>query len=353
MKILINALSGIGDALMFTPALALLRKEFPEAKIDALTMLKGVKELYENLEEPDNVFYYDMLNKSKFSTAKYLSKLRNTYDVSVNVYPSNRKEYNLLHYFLKAKKRLGVNYIHNNFFNLGFLNNVTVKENNTSHCVETNVKLIQTLINKDEKEIPPLSFPLKQTDIDFASRYLSDNRIEKNDFVVGIHAGCSTLKNHINRRWQAEKFAELSKLLIERRNAKVLLFGGPDEKELKNKIENLVANNNFINVITENLRQTAAIIKRSDLFVTNDSGLMHIAAAMKRKTIVIIGPTNPYFIHPWQTEYRIASLNLDCAPCFFYSPKPLTCGRTDEQFKCMHDLSVEIVYKITEEFLDK
>ena len=65
---------------------------------------------------------------------------------------------------------------------------------------------------------------------------------------------------------------------------------------------------------------------------------------VKRKTISIIGPTNTNFIYPWNTEYKIASINLDCAPCFVYSPKPLSCSRTDVQYKCIRQLEVENVY---------
>jgi len=96
LKILVNALSGIGDALMFTPALSTLKKELPDVQIDVLVMFKGVKDLYENLDEINHVYFHDMINSSKFSNLQYILNLRkNKYDISINVYPSNRKEYNL------------------------------------------------------------------------------------------------------------------------------------------------------------------------------------------------------------------------------------------------------------------
>jgi heptosyltransferase-2 len=78
---------------------------------------------------------------------------------------------------------------------------------------------------------------------------------------------------------------------------------------------------------------------------------MHVASAMKLKVAAIIGPTNQNYIHPWKTEHRIISLNLECAPCFYYSPRPLICTRTDVKYKCIKELSVEIVYKSVEELL--
>ncbi|PID58735.1 MAG: ADP-heptose--LPS heptosyltransferase [Ignavibacteriae bacterium] len=336
---------------MFTPALSILKKELPNAQIDALVMFKGVKELYTNLVEIDNVHYHDMINASKFSTVKFILNIRNNYDCTINIYPSNRKEYNLVNFTLNAKKRIGIDYLHQNLRNLGFLNNARVNETPENHCVEENVRLIEKIINKKITDIPNLNFPLHESDKNFAESFLLKKNISEDDFVIGVHAGCSLLKNHIKRRWAPENFVKLSKLLIEKHKAKILLFGGPDENELKNFIKDKVASGNLLLVSTKNLSQTAAIIKRTNLFITNDSGLMHIAAAMKRRIVPLIGPTNTNYIHPWKTDFRIASLNLDCSPCFYYSPKPLSCDRTDTKFKCMTELSVEYVYKTIKEFI--
>jgi heptosyltransferase-2 len=79
---------------------------------------------------------------------------------------------------------------------------------------------------------------------------------------------------------------------------------------------------------------------------------MHVAAALRLDIVVIIGPTNRNYISPWQTNHKIVSLNLDCSPCFYYSPKPLTCSRTDIKFKCIKELSVNLVFEKAKEFLE-
>ena len=91
-------------------------------------------------------------------------------------------------------------------------------------------------------------------------------------------------------------------------------------------------------------------MKRCNVFITNYSALMHIASALGRKVVAIIGPTNKYYIHSWKTEHKIVSLNLDCSPCFFYSPKPLSCSRTDVKFKCVKELNVDLVYSALESY---
>jgi heptosyltransferase II len=353
MNILILALSGIGDALMFTPALRLLRKSLPDAQIDALVMFKGVKDMYMRNKDINNVHYFDFLKQGALPSFNYVLKLRNKYDASINVYPSNRKEYNLINLLLGANKRAGADYLRMNVRELGFLNNVRVTEDDSIHNVLTNIKLVEKLVNKKFTEEPDLNFTISDEDESFAAGYLKKMDIKDSDLVIGFHPGSATLKNHLFRRWEPEKFAQLGKKLIEDNKAKVLIFGGPEEKELRQKIVSSINSGNVVSAEADSLPKSAAVIKRCNVFVTNDSSLMHVASAMKRKVVAIIGPTNPAYIHPWNTEYKVVSLNLECSPCFFYSPKPLICSRNDVQFKCIKDLSVDLVYNAVQSFLDK
>jgi len=345
MKILILALSGIGDALMFTPALKLLRESVPTAQIDALVMFKGTQEIYSCNSNLTKVIHFDFIKEGPLESLKFVLGLRNKYDATINVYPSNRKEYNVINFLLGAKKRVGVEYLRKHTSNLGFLNNIAVLEDDKTHNVETNIKLAEKLLDKKFDDEPAMEINLSDADKQFAEEYLIEGNISKDDYVVGFHPGCATLKNHIKRRWAPGKFAELGKKLIQEKNAKVFLFGGREEEELKSEINSKINSQNSFIIKTEKFLQSIAIMKRCNLFVTNDSALMHVASALGLKVVAIIGPTNPHYIHPWKTEHKIVSLNLDCAPCFFYSPKPLTCSRNDVQFKCIKELDVKMVYK--------
>jgi heptosyltransferase II len=344
MKILILALSGIGDALMFTPALKLLRQSLPSAQIDALVMFKGTKEIYQTNPDLSNVIHFDFLKEGALNSLKFVLSLRKKYDATINVYPSNRKEYNFINFLIGAKQRAGVKYLRINSQNFGWLNNITVLENDETHNAQTNIKLVEKLLNKKFIDEPAMQISISGEDKIFAENFLVEKNITENDFVVGFHPGCAMLKNHIKRRWEPEKFAELGKKLIIEKNAKVFLFGGPEEEELKSSINKTIDSEKSYIIKTEKFLQSIAIMKRCNVFVTNDSALMHVASALGLKVIAIIGPTNPHYIHPWKTEHKIVTLNLDCAPCFFYSPKPLTCSRTDVQFKCIKELDVDLVY---------
>ncbi len=351
MKNLILALSGIGDALMFTPALRLLRKARPNAQIDVLVMFRGVKDLCESNPDIDKVIYFDFMKEGIINSLRFILSLRGKYNTTISVYPSNRKEYNIINYLLGAEKRVGVEYLRRNKTNLGWLNNITIEENDSLHNVQENIKLVEKLLKREIKEEPTLQVKLKESNNTFTKEFLQDKSVSEKDLVIGFHPGCATLKNHIKRRWEPEKFAALAKKLIENHSARILIFGGPEEDELKQNILNQINSDKALVVNAPDLMKSVSIMKRCNLFVSNDSSLMHFASALGLKVISIIGPTNTNYIHPWKTEHKIVSLNLDCSPCFFYSPKPLNCSRTDVQFKCIQELDVEMVYTSVKEFI--
>ncbi|MFA7228486.1 MAG: glycosyltransferase family 9 protein [Melioribacteraceae bacterium] len=346
MKILVIALSGIGDALMFTPALQRLSSEMPSAKIDALVMYKGVKDIYKGLPQISDLIYFDFPNRSVFESLRFVLDLRKkNYDAAISVYPSNRKEYNIINRIIGADKRFAVDYLHRNFSNLAFLNSPRIKEDSSLHNVEENVRMVDALTDKKTTEIPPMLFNLDESDIKFADKFREANSISGDDLVIGFHPGCSPLKNHERRRWELSKFSSLGDKLIKQFGVKILIFGGGDEQALKEQISARINSPSVIQVNTASLSNTAAVMKRCNLFITNDSSLMHVASALKLNVLALIGPTNVNFIHPWKTDYEIASLNLDCAPCFYYSPKPLTCYRSDVKFKCIKELQVDFVFE--------
>jgi len=352
MKILIIALSGLGDALMFTPALKLLRTQLPDAQIDVLVMFKGAQDIFINNLNINDVYHFDFLQEGSVKSLKYILSLRGKYDASINVYPSNRKEYNIISFLIGAKNKAAVKYLRKDISNFGFLNSIRITENDSVHNVQTNNNLVEKLLNKKFDAEPALELIITEEDEIRAQKFFSENNILSDDLVIGFHPGCATLKNHIKRRWESEKFAELGNKLIDDHHAKILVFGGPDEDELKNLVKEKIDSQNAFVVNTSGILQSAAIMKRCTVFVTNDSSQMHISAALGLKVVAIIGPTNQHYIHPWKTEHKIVTLSLDCAPCFFYSPRPLICSRDDLQFKCIKEITIDMVYNEVDRFIN-
>ena len=351
MKILINALSGNGDALMFSPSLRLLKEKIPSAEIDMLVMFKSVKEMYEHNPFLNKIYHINFLKQSKLKSIQELLSLRkNNYDVSINVYPSNRTEYNLVNYFLGAKKRLGHNYTHSDFFRFEILNNVTSNEVPNRHNVLQNFDLVKSLTEMNEKEVKGLEIFLSENDKNKSEEWIKENDLQ-NKLLVGFHAGSAVLKNHIHKRWDKEKFAALGNLLREKYDAKILLFG--NEFDLNLEIDEMLGGQGIL-ASTSNYMDSMARMRFCNLFVSNDSAFLHSSAAFKIPTVGIFGYTNAQELFPWGTKHLIVRIELDCSPCFYNSPKPVECLWTGkDEFKCMKLITVEDVFEACEIMLNK
>lgn len=347
MKILIISLAGIGNTLLTTPLIKLLSQTYRSAEISVLVMFKGAKELLETSPYVDKIIFWEFLKKGIIRSLKFLLLLRKKkFDVSILSYPSNRIEYNLIQFLIGAKVRLAHKYNHFFVKNLGFLNTKTIPEDDTKHDVEENVHLL-SLLNKKIKNCPPPKVYLTSHEKVFAKNWLLQNNVTQK-LIIGIHAGTATFKNQIKRRWDKNKFGELGKKLVQKYNLQILIFGGKEEEELKWYIKEKIGKNTKI-VSDTTIRETTALISHCSLFISNDSGLMHLAASVGIPCIAIFGPTNPKWVHPYNTQYLIVRENLPCSPCFYYSQKPLTCKWGD--FRCVKNISVEKVMRSVEKLL--
>lgn len=352
MRILINALSGIGDAVMFSPALAVLKKHLHGSKIDMLVMFRQIGEIYKTNKNVNNIHFIDFLHQSKFKSLWEINKIRrNKYDISINVYPSNRKEYNLLNLMLGAKTRIGSSYDNFSKANWDFLNTKLKHEVKDRHNVLENFDLVKLAApDAKEEEIGRLELNVPLEDEVHATEYLIDNNLT-DKFLIGFHAGSALFKRHINKRWAADKFVDLAFILVEKYNAHVFLFGNDiDVNEyINNKTPGLTSIPK-----SDGMLQSIAIMEKCKLFVSNDTALMHIAAGLRIPTAAIFGYTNYKELYPWQNKHIIIRKELDCSPCFFNSPKPVKCIYTgEEEFKCMKTIEVNEVLEACKKLIEE
>jgi heptosyltransferase-2 len=351
MRILIIALSGIGDALMFSPALDVLRRRHPDARIDLLAMFRGVEEIYARNPAVDRVIFHRFLNSRLWSSLRVVWRLRRErYDVSIMVYPANRWPYNVISFLIGARRRYGHTYRRVNGRSLNALNNVRITEDDEAHNVVENVRLVTALTGTTEETPGPLRLVVTDADRTRAREWLRRTGVREGIQVIGMHAGSAVLKNHTRRRWAPEKFAALASALSQRRGVAVLLFGGPDEYALNDDIAR-ASGGSATAVKVGDLMTTAAIMERCAVIVSNDSALMHIASALQRPVVALFAYTNPRFVHPWNTEYRIVRKELDCSPCFFYSPRPARCKWREDKFRCITTIGVGEALNAVEELL--
>ena len=350
MKILINALSGNGDALMYSPCINLLKKKMPDCEIHLLAMFRSVMEMYETSPYIDKIFFIDFLNQGKVRSFKDVMNLRkNNYDYTINIYPSNRLEYNGLNYLLGKNKRLGIHYLHTNIFRGEFLNTDLVDEAKDIHNVMQNVNLTRKIIDINEDEVPGLEIFFTDEMKTKCEKWVKEINPE-NKKLVGFHCGSSTLKNHIHKRWDRYKFVLLAKELTKNKDVKILLFG--NEIALNNDINKMTGDICTI-ASTSDYMDSMVRMARCSLFVSNDTAFMHSSAAFKLPVVCIFGYTNYKELYPWKSPHKIIRRDIDCSPCFYNSPKPVKCKwKGDKYFQCIRKISFEEVYNACIEFLD-
>ena len=115
---------------------------------------------------------------------------------------------------------------------------------------------------------------------------------------MGFHAGSAQFKNQFRRRGAPENYASLGKILNEKYQAAILLFGGPDELALNTRINEAMGGTGHI--VQTSFMTTAALIKICTLFICNDTGLMHVAAGLQVPIVTIFAFTNPAYVYPWK-----------------------------------------------------
>jgi heptosyltransferase-2 len=342
-QILVIALPGVGDALLSIPAIRRIKTVWPDAVVDVLVMFKAAEQALMTHPLIRSVLFHDFLKGRISDSLRVVSRLRAIrYDASMLAYPSNRLEYNVIQWMIGARCRVGHRYDHCDLRNLNFIGTNSVREDEGLHNVEEDLRLVELITGVS---VPPscedrLDLVLEPGDEAFASQWLESRGLGTGR-LVGMHAGTAMFKNQIRRRWAPEKFAELAKWFRAGWGAPVLIFGGNEESDLKEMISKSAGGGCHV-VSGTTFRQTAALIRRCFLFVSNDSALMHTAAALQVPCVTLFGPTSPARVQPYRAPHRVVRAGLPCSPCFYYSPRPLTC-HANLDFQCIRDVSVDSV----------
>jgi len=306
MKILVISFAGNGDTLFATPLIHELRTNFPDATIDALVRWPAAKGLLDGNPHLNHIHQTDPLSGSKIKSMAFLAKLsRQRYDISINTHPQSRRHYRLLAKFINAPARLGHEYECSGALDR-WLTNRTIPQDYTRHCVENNLSLLSLL--KVKALLPQHRYDVFLTDAEhiWAADFLAEQKISGRP-TLGVHVGSGGTKNLALRRWPLEHYLELvRRLRAARPELAILFFGGPDEQADHEQIRQSGDAGNLFFPKTKNLRQAAALIKKCDAFLSVDTVLMHMAAAVNvRGQIVIETPTWNKPIEPYGNPFRL------------------------------------------------
>jgi len=353
MKILVNSLAGIGDTLIATPFIHELRANFPDATIDAFVLWPGSRDLLEGNPHLNAIHQKNLIKEGALKSLPFLLALRRArYDVSINVHTLGRIHYRFVARFIGAKTRISHAYHGSSPALDRWLVNRMAPEDYSVHCVENNNRLLSLLGKKPLLPRHEFELFLTSAETKWAEDFIAQHGLASRR-RLGIHIGSGGTKNLRLKRWPFEHYRELLRRLNKSHpDLAILLFGGPEEQREHEQI--LSESKGIFAPPTRNLRQAAALLKHCHAFLSVDTALMHLAAAMKvPNQIVIEAPTLNATNVPWLTNYRVIRnplLNGRNLDYYRYDGKPIK-GSDEELTAMMASVSVGEVYQAVAETL--
>lgn len=308
-NILVNALVNLGDVILTTSALDLIKKNFPQTKITMLVK-PVVKDALIDNPVVDDVIIFDYAEKENSFTAtrKMISEIRGRhFDLSISFDRKLRPA--LLTFMAGIKKRVGPSKVfddNSSRVTLLYTDVVEISHDlNKTLQAETYQEIVRKFFNIEGHGEP--KFPMKNSSV--AEKLFENFPADKLKIALCVQ-GTFPLKTY-----PKEYFAEVVKNLREKYSAEFFIVGAPNDKnyadeviaEIGGGVKNFCGETSLIDL--------AEIFRRSDLFITVDTGAAHIAATTKIKMVVMYGCTSPDRWNPINENAIVLTSRENCCPC--------------------------------------
>jgi heptosyltransferase-2 len=338
-RILVRSTNWVGDAVMSIPALEALRARFPRAEIVLLSK-PWVSELFFRHPAVNRQIIYKPKSEHRGATGfmKLVGEIRaEQFDTAVLF--QNAFQAAWMASLARIPLRIGYNRD-----NRGFLLHDAIEPPLPAAYGHQANYYLQLLFRAGmiAKPAPVQEIRIRLTDEEktWALRKLDALGLGGQRFLIGLAPGAAFGPA---KRWLPERFAGLADRLIGALSADVLIFGSAAERPLAEEIAGSMKHTPTIVAGETSLRQLLSLMAGCRLIVANDSGPMHLAAAMGIPLVAIFGSTDERATGPLGRRIRIIKKGVECSPC----------GRREcpIDFRCMADLSVEEVYRATLEFV--
>lgn len=287
-RILVFSFSFIGDAVLSTAVIQPLRKHFPDAHI---TFLVGPRAFDLLATDPniDATLVYD--NRGEHAGWKGRLRLIRTlrlkkFDLVVNLRDS-----------LMARC-------------IGAEHWGLARGGGNRHAVTRYLEVLQRQ-GVDTTNAHPL-VALTEAERTDAHNFLAEGGLKSERLLIGIHPG----GNWEYKLWDGENYAQIASTLAKKLNAAILLFAGPNERALQAQVAEMMDVPPIL-VETDDLRHLAARISACDVYIGNDTGPMHIAAAVETPVVALFGSTNHIRSGPYGDAHTVlqSGIHLGCNPC--------------------------------------
>ena len=332
MKILVIRFSSIGDIVLTSPVIRCLKKQIPRLELHFLTK-KSFEKILQHNPYLDKVY---AIEKDVNEVLPALKKEK--YDYVIDLH------HNLRSLHVKTalqKKSFSLNKIN---INKWLVVNLKINTLPALHIVDRYFETTKSFnISNDEQGLDYFIADNEEVDIKTLP-------VSHQNGYIGIVIGAK----HFTKRLPDEKIIEICRNL----NYPVVLLGGKEDAESGNKISNIEGNNIYNACGKYSLNQSASIIKQAKVIITNDTGLMHIAAAYKKNIISVWGNTIPEFgMNPY---LPLGDNGKESGKSVIFEVKGLSCRPCSKigydkcpkgHFKCMNDINTNDIVKSVQHWL--
>lgn len=332
-KILIRGTNWIGDAILTLPAVASIRATYPNAHISILAK-PWVADIYKLFSDLDETIIYENKYDTPAGVFRLAKKLKEgNFDAAILL--QNAIEAAIIALAARIPLRAGYD---SDARGLLLTHRVRrTKEIRQAHQIDYYLEMVKDLgcvpVTREmhlETKINPVE----------AQKVFKKYIPETKNMIIGMAPGATY---GAAKKWFPERFAKLADRLNESFSIQAMILGGNGDKKTAQEIANM-ATVKLINLAGETtLREAVYLISQCRLFISNDSGLMHVAGALNIPTIAIFGSTNPVTTSPAGNKSIIVRKEVSCSPCL-----KETCP-TD--FRCMKLISVEGVFQVAQKLL--
>ena len=337
-NILIIQFRPVGDVLLCTPLISILRKCYPEAHI-AFMVEPLAGQILENNPHLNEIIYYrhnkdDILGSMRF----FRETGKRKWDLVIDTFGTPGTAWAT--FFSKASVKVGYD--------------VRIRKYAYTHTVSTDQPERYSALKKlallkaigIQEELYELTLRLKESERTFADTYFHKSGFSNTTLTVCF----APASKRETRAWRRDGWVELGDILMERFGANIVLVWGPGEEGVVKYVAENMKRKPFTIPLT-NLREMAAIIEKSDLMITNSSGPGHIAAAVGVPTITVHGPTTPVtWTYPDDRRHKYVQGDVSCIECnrsvCLYPPG------ADEHMQCMEAVLPEHIVERMKEIAD-
>jgi len=351
-NILVLEVGGIGDAVIATPALNALRRRFPNARITVVASPRAVEIIWAlDLGFRTRTLRLALPLTRLLDAARLILSTRSNrpdllIDLSAIETPAAARRRQRLVALLGARYTLG-----RNTDGRGDFFDAAVDESlaDETHEVERKLSVVATLGARPEPAHPIVDVPRAA----FESEHLLLEEAGVADFeeVIGIHPGAFLP----TRQWPVDRFARLADLLTREHHRDLLVTGGEADRDLVEQVA-AAAHHQVVRAVGRPLMEAAALIRRCRAFVTNDTGMMHVAAALNVPVVALFGRTNAARYRPYMPASRCVLLQQPDSACQDFTPTPdePECRRpTCHSRTCMTGIQFDTVHQAVQQLLER